>query len=76
MTNFTLPPVPPVGIITRPRQIPRGFGEVVRGPPGIAQEHRQAGVMRLQGFPQVRGVVRVEDRDGAHVRSCQKVAQS
>ena len=32
--------------------------------------------MRLQGLLQVRGVLRVEDRDGAHVRSCQKPAQS
>ena len=27
-------------------------------------------------FLQVRGVIRVEDRDGAHDRSCQKPAQS
>ena len=30
----------------------------------------------LVDTPQVRGMVRVEDRDGAHVRSCQKPAQS
>ena len=32
--------------------------------------------MRMQGFLQVQGMLRVEDRDGAHVRSCQKPAQS
>ena len=32
--------------------------------------------MRMQGFLQVGGMLRVEDRDGAHVRSCQKPAQS
>ena len=32
--------------------------------------------MSLQGFLQVRGVFRLEDRDGAHVSSCQKPAQS
>ena len=53
-----------------------GFGKIMVRPAGVAQEHRQAGIMRLQGFLQVHGVVRVENRDGAHVRSCQKPAQS
>jgi hypothetical protein len=48
----------------------------MRRPARIPEEDRQAGVMRLQRFAQVLGVIRVEDRDGAHVTSCQKPAQS
>ena len=36
----------------------------------------QAGVMRTQCLAQMRAVLRLEDRDGAHVSSCQKPAQS
>ena len=52
------------------------FSEISFRPARVPQEDGQAGIMSLQGFLQVRGVLRVEDRDGAHVRSCQKPAQS
>ena len=54
----------------------RGFFAFGPGPVRIAQEHRQAGVMRLQRFAQMLRMARLEDRDGAHVSSCQKPAQS
>jgi hypothetical protein len=57
-------------------KLTRGFFALGAGPLRIAQEDRQPRVMRPQGFAQMLRVVRVEDRDGAHVSSCQKPAQS
>jgi hypothetical protein len=59
-----------------PRDLARGFFEFGSSPVWVAQEDRKAGVMRAQRLAQVLGVVRVEDRDGAHVSACQKPAQS
>ena len=53
-----------------------GFFAFGPGPVRVAQEYRQAGVMRTQCLAQMRAVLRLEDRDGAHVSSCQKPAQS
>ena len=56
--------------------LPGGFVAFGAGPVRVAEEDRQASVVRAQGLAQVRGMVGVEDRDGAHVSSCQKPAQS
>ena len=62
--------------LTIARNLPGGFGHLRLGPFRITEEDRQSGVMGLQRFAQVLGVIRVEDRDGAHVRPCQKASQS
>ena len=58
------------------RNLARGFFVLGSCPVRIAQEDGKAGVVRAQRLAQMLCVVRVEDRDGAHVSSCQKPAQS